>query len=106
MKNHIITEGPSIDQIMKAIKEQKVLLFIIDYGWGFVEEKVIPLGIEKVIDKKGNYYNICVKFTTKSLPHISESGRHHFVFQPQNNCWGRWVGTFKQDHSAYEGHSL
>ncbi len=101
MKDHTVTKGPSIDQIMEAIQKGKPLPFTTDYGLGLGDDEMIPRGIEKVVDKKGDYYNISATVVAENTP----PRRQHFIHQPRDGNWGRWVGTFKPDHKAYEGHS-
>lgn len=101
MKNHTVTKGPSIKQIMRAIEDETRLPFTVDYGFGLGDDEMIPRGIEKVVDKKGSYYNISAIVVAENTP----PRRQHFIYQPRDGNWGRWVGTFKSDHRAYEGHS-
>lgn len=101
MKGHKVTKGPSIKQIIRAIENEKPLNFTVDYGWGIGEDQMIPRRIEKVIDKRGNYYNISAIVVAENNPPC----RQHFIYQPRYGNWGRWVGTFRLDHKAYEGHS-
>lgn len=101
MKDLTVTKGPSVDQIMEAIQSHKTLSLRVDWGWGFIDEEMIPHGIEKVIDKKGNYYHISATVLAHNAPPL----RQHFIHQPIDGRWGCWVGTFKPGHKAYEGHS-
>ncbi len=101
MKDRKVTKGPSIDQIMEAIKKQKTLTFTVDYGWGLGDDEMIPHGIEKVVDRKGDYYNISATVVAANTP----PRRQHFIHRPRDGNWGFWVGAFKPDYKAYEGHS-